>query len=552
MTRQGERVISHVGRTMPHAVSGADPGARASTGMPAAARSVVASSWLPVVLVGALALVVGAAGIGVPSLWTDEAVTISAARMSWPDLWAFVHTVDAVHAVYYATMKPWVAAFGASELAVRLPSAFAVAVACSGLVMVGRRLARPGVAVTAGVVLALLPRVTWAAVEARSYALTIALAVWATWAAVRLAERPATARVGRAVAYGALLAAGTWVNAYVLLLLPAHVLAVGVLHGWRRPPVRWVAAAGVVAAATVTPLVLLMSTQKGQLGAPSGSLLTLLRHVAVNQYHLGETPTPTAAALAGSGWSAWAVASVLLAVTTGGLILAALVRRPWRAGAHADQVRLWVWSGCWVVVPTVLLLAAAVVEPELYNPRYLAFTSGGYALAVAGALASLRGVTRAGSTIAVVALVAMVVPVYASQRTVYAKSASDWSEVAAYLGAHARPGDGVYYAPVYPPKGGLAGQTLRPVGDVYPDRLGSLVDVTLRTTPEQDHDLTGSSYLLPDSPRLPDVDVVWMVVRRDVDTASDRQTLLRDGFTEGPGSWTGPLTEVREFRRSGS
>ena len=63
-------------------------------------------------------------------------------------------------------------------------------------------------------------------------------------AAMRLAERPGPAR---AVVYGALLAAGAWVNAYVLMLLPAHLLAVAVLHGWRRPPARWVAAAGAVA-----------------------------------------------------------------------------------------------------------------------------------------------------------------------------------------------------------------------------------------------------------------------------------------------------------------
>jgi hypothetical protein len=41
-----------------------------------------------------------------------------------------------------------------------------------------------------------------------------------------------------------------------------------------------------------------------------------------------------------------------------------------------------------------------------------------------------------------------------------------------------------------------------------------------------------------------------MLVRRDVDEAADRQTLARAGFVEGPGSWTGPLTDVREFRRA--
>ena len=149
-------------------------------------------------------------------------------------------------AVYYATMKPWVALVRGPP---RSPSACPVPSPsrsrCAGVVLLGRRLARPGVAVAAGLVLALLPRVTWAAVEARSYALTIALAVCGD---VGRGAAHRAARPGARAVYGVLLAAGAWVNAYVLLLLPAHLLAVAVLHGWRRPPVRWVAAAGAVAA----------------------------------------------------------------------------------------------------------------------------------------------------------------------------------------------------------------------------------------------------------------------------------------------------------------
>ena len=85
-----------------------------------------------------------------------------------------VGNIDAVHGLYYLLMHGWFAVFPATEFASRLSSALAAGVAAAGVVVLGRQMSSRAVAVTAGVVFAILPRVTWAGMETRSYALSMA------------------------------------------------------------------------------------------------------------------------------------------------------------------------------------------------------------------------------------------------------------------------------------------------------------------------------------------------------------------------------------------
>ena len=61
-----------------------------------------------------------AAGSARPSLWFDEAATISAGTRSIPDLWRMVHNIDAVHGLYYLLMHGWYVVFPATEFTSRL------------------------------------------------------------------------------------------------------------------------------------------------------------------------------------------------------------------------------------------------------------------------------------------------------------------------------------------------------------------------------------------------------------------------------------------------
>jgi mannosyltransferase len=67
------------------------------------------------VVVAVFAIVVSAAGAARPSLWFDEAATISAGTRSVPELWRLLGNIDAVHGLYYLLMHGWFAVFPATE-----------------------------------------------------------------------------------------------------------------------------------------------------------------------------------------------------------------------------------------------------------------------------------------------------------------------------------------------------------------------------------------------------------------------------------------------------
>ncbi|MBW8711327.1 MAG: hypothetical protein JF631_09845, partial [Mycobacterium sp.] len=119
-------------------------------------------------IVGVLAATLSLCGAGRPSFWYDEAATISASySRSLPQLWQMLSNVDAVHGLYYLLMHGWFQIFPPTEFWSRAPSGLAVAGAAAGLVVLGRQFSSRTVAVSSGVVCALLPRSTWAGIEAR-------------------------------------------------------------------------------------------------------------------------------------------------------------------------------------------------------------------------------------------------------------------------------------------------------------------------------------------------------------------------------------------------
>lgn len=69
---------------------------------------------------------IGLWGIDRGGMWRDEAVTFQVARRSLPQIWQLLHSVDAVHGLYYLLMHP-VLALHPGEVALRLPSLCAAA-----------------------------------------------------------------------------------------------------------------------------------------------------------------------------------------------------------------------------------------------------------------------------------------------------------------------------------------------------------------------------------------------------------------------------------------
>ncbi|BBX25325.1 glycosyltransferase family 39 protein [Mycolicibacterium alvei] len=408
-------------------------------------RRVVREARIDALAVAAFAVALCAAGAARPSLWFDEAATISAATRSIPQLWDLIGHIDAVHGLYYLGMHGWFAIFPATEFWSRFSSCLAIGGAAAGVVVLGRQFSTRTVSVCAGILFAMLPRITWAGIEARSYSWSTLAAVWLTVLLISAIRRDRTAVW---LSYGALLAGSTVLNMFVVLMVVPHAVAVAIVCNRRRTRIRW---ASVTAAAVVVvvPFVLWCRSQSFQVGWISPLGLHSFAEVLVNQYF---------------------DESVAFAVLAAVVLSAPLLtrRRPTDDGTR----RLVAVAVVWVVAPTAVLLAYSAVAQPLYYPRYLCFTTPGMALLLAVCVVAVaRSREWVTATLAVFAVAAT--PNYLTvQRGPYAKEGMDFSQVADVISAHSSPGDCVIFDNTASWKPG----PIRPITAARPAAYADLID----------------------------------------------------------------------------
>ncbi|WP_438361876.1 glycosyltransferase family 39 protein [Micromonospora sicca] len=202
---------------------------RRASGAAAPARS--NRRWLVWLPPAALTLAVSLTEVSRAQLWRDELATWSAATRPVGDLVRLAGTIDAATGPYYLLMHGWIALFGDSTTALRLPSVLAMAATAGLTARLGERLVDARVGLLAGLLLAVLPGTSRYAQEARPYALATLLAVLATLLLVEALRRPSWARWA---GYAAAVAALGLTHLIALTLLAAHAVAV-LLVQWRDP-----------------------------------------------------------------------------------------------------------------------------------------------------------------------------------------------------------------------------------------------------------------------------------------------------------------------------
>ncbi|WRZ92576.1 glycosyltransferase family 39 protein [Streptomyces sp. NBC_01007] len=212
-----------------------------------------------VLLPALVMLVIGLWGLDRGAMWRDEAVTFQVARRSVPQIWHLLHTVDAVHGLYYLLMHA-VLAPHPGEIALRLPSVCGAAATAGLVAALGVRLCRPRVGLWAGLLYAVTPMTGHFAQEGRSYALVAAGAAGATLLLVRAAR---STRPGPWCAYGATVAATCLLHEMALLLLLAHAATLALARVPARVRRAWLLAA-VAVTLVLTPLVLVSRGQSAQ------------------------------------------------------------------------------------------------------------------------------------------------------------------------------------------------------------------------------------------------------------------------------------------------
>jgi mannosyltransferase len=368
--------------------------------------------------VALLAAVIGGAGASRPSLWFDESATISAsASRSLPDLWRLLGHIDAVHGLFYLLMHGWFAVFPQTEFWSRVPSCLAIGAAAAGTVVFAKRFSSRSTAVCAGVVFAILPRVTWAGVEGRSYAFTAVAAIWLTVLLVTAIRRN---RGWLWLLYAVALLLSILLNVYLVLLVPAYAVIVPVIGGRKSVVIHW-AAASAVAVAIMAPFMVFAHGQRFQVGWISRlswhSVIDVLQHQFFDN-------------------------SVPFAILTAVILLAALAfRLTGRWECDADTRRLLTACAAWLVVPpTVSLIYSALTEP-FYYPRYMFFTAPAMAVVIAVCIVAVARQPRWIAAVLVLLAVAGFPNYLLSQRQRYAKEGWDYSDVADLISGHAAPGD---------------------------------------------------------------------------------------------------------------
>jgi len=441
--------------------------------------------------VGLIALVISLVGSAVPSYWSDEAATLRASRLSWRELFAFVEQKDAVHTTYYSVMKLWTGMFGESELATRSLSALAVGVAAAGLVVLVASLSDVRTAVVAGLIFAILPRTTYMGIEARSFAMSAAFAVWAT-ILLLVAVRAKDWRWW--VLYAVIVAAGTYLFLYFVLILAAHLVFVVVEYRRQHVLVPWLVAAFSAVAGAV-PVLVVGAQQREQIAwlsdQPVVNVWTILVEPAFDSSWL----------VAAIGWCAL-------------LVLAFRSRSIW-SGSQGSLFRL---VAALFSIPLVLLLVADVIIGPLYAARYLSFTIP--ALAVLLAIAFTMSSRTFVAWMLVVVLALASVPTYVAQRGPFAKNGgSDLAQIADYVHANAASGDGIYLQDT-------GSVTLRPrlALSAYPAAFASTEDIAFEAPFTATGTFSDRTRPLDEiGPKLVGVDRVWVVTAGSTGSAAARK-----------------------------
>lgn len=464
------------------------------------------SHALDPLIVGVLAAAVSLGGAGRPSFWYDEAATISASySRSLGQLWRMLGNVDAVHGLYYLLMHGWFQVFPPTEFWSRAPSGLAVGGAAAGVVVLARQFSSRTVAVTSGVFSAILPRITWAGIEARPYALSMLAAVWLTVLLVRAARRD---NAWAWLAYGIGAFASILLDAYLVLMPVAHLVF---LCLYQRTVLVRFAIASVVAVCALTPLLAAVAGQAHQIKWVPPIGRRTLEDAVVQQYFERSPPFAVLSALV-------VAAAIALWLTTAG--------RP--AGGDRQLLTIAV---AWLVIPTAAIVFWSALFHPIYTPRYLSFTAPAMALVLGVCTAAVA--VRPWLTAALVGLFAVAaIPNYVlAQRNPYAKYGMDYSRVADLIAAKAAPGDcllvndTVTFMPA----------PMRPLLAARPDAYRKLVDLTLWQRATDRNDVFDTN-LIPEvvAQPLSHCRVVWIITQADTSMPEHEQGVaLPPGPTYG-------------------
>jgi uncharacterized membrane protein len=382
-------------------------------------------------------------GLGSQSLWYDEGYSAYlGAHLSIGQ--ALDLTVrDIVPPLYYMMVQVWTPLAGASEYALRFPSALLGMVAVALLMRIGRHLVRSATSPTGGAVIewsglfsgalaATAPVLIWLSQDARMYGPLVTWSLFATWGLLRAVSKTATStsrRRGWALFVGAGLAALYTHTVSAFWLLGQVVF--GLWVAWRQRQQRErvyeaLLALGLMAVGYLPWMLVALISYQTNAGywpgyLPPSYLWRTAWETFVGGQHLPSTWTDVAV-----WW--FGVAAIL------GWVLLLFKRS-----------RAAVYLFCFLVIPLLAMGMAFQHTPKL-APRYPTAMAPALLLTLAVGAAISMGVSRITRYLSLLALLGVgLVSLYADANLFfdsdYAKD--DWRAAANYVQNHRRPDEAV-------------------------------------------------------------------------------------------------------------
>ncbi|MEU3475301.1 glycosyltransferase family 39 protein [Rhodococcus sp. NPDC006774] len=473
-------------------------------------------------VVAVFAFVIGVAASWVPSYWYDEAATVYSSRRSFGELLELLRSTDIVHGAYYVGMHMWGRVFGFSEFSMRFPSAVAVGLAAAGVVVLAARLSTLRVALLSGVAFALLPRVLWAAVEARGYALTATAAVWLT--VVFLVALHARSRWWW-VLYSAMLAVSIVLFVYLATLVAAHLLIMAARRRFQASFLQWATAVAtaLVVTAVFLKVVLRQATQVGWIPPIDGNFPRV-----VLEYQ-------------------WFLGAPLFGLLVGVILVAALVvstifkadSADWRNGPLPVALP-------WILVPMAMMVIYSIVRSPIYLDRYFTFTTPAVALLLGVALDRLSR-PRWLSVVLIGALALAALPAYLQQRSAWAKPLQmDFSDANEFAAANVAPGDCVLFG-----RAAWNPSSQRLVEDVDPSSFSETRSIGLAKGAAESGQLWDEERPLSElEPELSGCQVIWYFTDRDRSEAETVRLTSNDTWVLPPSDFE-TSSDYLELRKAG-
>ena len=384
-------------------------------------------------------------GLGEPSLWDDEIVTIRYAERSPGAIVGISAFIDVNPPLYYVVLHFWEKLTGTGEIAWRGLSALLGILTVPLAFLLGRRLLNNRAALAAAWFMAISPQHIYSSREARSQTMLALLVMLAAWA---LANLEARGRIRTALLASVPTALALWTHYYALFFVAAWIcygLYRGLAKKWDRRMLKrgllYLGCTGLLFAPGF--LILLIQLQGGQGWRPPQSVAYVLSAWGLSQSS-GFLPWKISMLVAGRGagpsghQSHLLILALLLSLPP--LLVALYGIKKLGKGDVPNEAGFIAW---WALVPLALVLLACLKTP-LFDPRHtllclpataMLFGLGAYHLLTKSGLQRAAALGLLAWSI----LISMVA--YANLRATEACQRQDWRGLAYEVAIDAEPGD---------------------------------------------------------------------------------------------------------------